>query len=781
MVIGRIVNLYPSSDNNHLYMNYVLRTKAGKQHLANIPAQLRPYGFVPVEYRPLIEALDLEFPVRIIPVPSDTAYFVDSDKAILRVETNLPEELFQLYRALVAEGYTDCYEMDWPFKLRHMNNMGYGVIIEISETKKGVLPVTDPVTLADLPPYRWVFMSMVIDDGFNMLDYKQTRILVVRAIDGQTGEAVEFRDDSEFPNELQLLKRLIRFLKTYDFPISWTNFEPMFLARRCKHLGIPFDLKEWTWLSMQNVVMKHKPSMARGNLLELEEFAREVLGQTKSNFVQEYYETYRKAPEQLSVYCAEEVHLMYTANCKLKIIEMEFLLAELLGVPVEVLDRPSRMVTKRAIDKALIHSRRCLWRSRIKQREPPIEGPITLDPRQGFYRNVAILDYFSLFNCIMQIWGISPEQWNPRSQKFDRFPHEPGIFVEILEEYTQKLEEFKQLRNAAQTADEWEQYEHFRKALKPPILMLWGVIASRRNRFFRREVAELIVARARELLLLAVDYIQNLAHIDVIYGDVDSVMISLPATWSPQRCVREAEKLAKEITHMIQRKLHAEGLLEERVNLLKLKLESLYATYLLVDVKKRYSGARIWKDGKGFTPPELHSVGHELNRTDRCPFVRNLQETVFHMIHGRVPLEEITKYLYQVKTDLFAGKYDEDLVITVRLAKPLSQYTKAFAPARAARTLRRMGRYLPHKKIKFVYLSSSQVWPVEHGIPKRSITRDGYKHIWENRTMTWLPKLLQPFLSPAQLRRELEGIRSLEHFLRLGDSPLPKKAMVTSE
>lgn len=69
MVIGRIVNLYHSSQNNHLYMNYVLRIPTGKQHLTEIPAQLRPYGFVPVDYRPLIEALDLGFLVRLIPVP----------------------------------------------------------------------------------------------------------------------------------------------------------------------------------------------------------------------------------------------------------------------------------------------------------------------------------------------------------------------------------------------------------------------------------------------------------------------------------------------------------------------------------------------------------------------------------------------------------------------------------------------------------------------------------------------------------------------------------------
>lgn len=84
---------------------------------------------------------------------------MDSDKAILRVETNLPADLYHLYRTLVREGHTDCYEMDWPFELRHLNDKGYGLIIEVPETKDDVYPVSDPTSLADLPPYRWVFLA----------------------------------------------------------------------------------------------------------------------------------------------------------------------------------------------------------------------------------------------------------------------------------------------------------------------------------------------------------------------------------------------------------------------------------------------------------------------------------------------------------------------------------------------------------------------------------------------------------------------------------------------
>ncbi len=115
-------------------MNYVLRTLTGKQHLTDIPANLQPYGFVPTEYQALVEALEVDFPVRLTPVSSETAYFVDSDKGILRVETDSPKDLHTLYRTLVAEGHTDCYEMDWPFELRHLTENGYGAVLEIPKT-----------------------------------------------------------------------------------------------------------------------------------------------------------------------------------------------------------------------------------------------------------------------------------------------------------------------------------------------------------------------------------------------------------------------------------------------------------------------------------------------------------------------------------------------------------------------------------------------------------------------------------------------------------------------
>ncbi len=92
-------------------MNYILRTQTGKQHLTELPTQLHIYGFVHVEYRLLLEGLDLEFPVRMAPVPKDTAYFVDSDKAILRYYEGISKRrtYYKLFRPLYQSAFYQFY------------------------------------------------------------------------------------------------------------------------------------------------------------------------------------------------------------------------------------------------------------------------------------------------------------------------------------------------------------------------------------------------------------------------------------------------------------------------------------------------------------------------------------------------------------------------------------------------------------------------------------------------------------------------------------------------
>lgn len=117
------------------------------------------------------------------------------------------------------------------------------------------------------------------------------------------------------------------------------------------------------------------------------------------------------------------------------------------------------------------------------------------------------------------------------------------------------------------------------------------------------------------------------------------------------------------------------------------------------------------------------------------------------MIHAKFPIEEIVQYLKQVKVDLLSGKYDKELVIAVRLAKPLYKYKKAFAPARAARILRKMGRYLPHQKNQ-VRLSFSRA-----GVARRAWSAETPNH----------PSWLRAYLAEPYDDVVAEGLATL-HF-----------------
>lgn len=799
MIEGRLVNHYYTTRGHNLFMNVVVRCKDKKHHIEDIPANLNPYGFVPASYRSTVEgmATDLECDLKISLVPSDEAYFVDSDHSIVKVEAPLPKYIGQLRRLLDEEGYYDAYEMDWRYSLRHMNDKGYGLFVAIDDEFEDIHPITDPQTIEQLAPYRWVFWDIENDDRQGMGNYRESRILCIVAITDK-GEEYRFERDEED----ELIRDFLGFLHHFDFPISWTLYDKDFLEGRCKQLdkenkemyelfpdhdhSINFDPRDWCWLDFQRIVCQRHPEFTSGAKLALDEFAWEIMKQRKKNLDRGFYDTWVEDPERLVDYCAQDVQLMYDGNEKLKFIEMEIMLGEFLGLPLNELMYPTVMVAKRAFDKSLSRDRRCIWRSRKteaemlhlklieidekgKKKKKGFEGATVIPPVPGFHKNVVILDFESLYNNIMQIWEMSPEQWNPKTKKFDRIPSQKPIFPETLEEYTLKRKGFKQLRSQASTDKEWERYELYRQAIKPPILVNWGVIGKVDSRFFIKEVAEMITGKARMLLQLAVERLEyhksGKFPIEIIYGDTDSIMIKFLDDLSPQSCVEMGQWFAQDITNHLQEYLRThEGIDSQRAILLQLKLEKVFTTFLLGDVKKRYSGVMVWQDGKGFIAPKLYYKGHERVRKERCWMVRNLQETIFKMIHTGFTIEQIIKHLKQVKTDLFAGKHDKDLILAVGLSKKLTEYQTASPYVRAGRILDEMGRYLPNMKVKYVFLTPDEVWPVAEGVEWKPIQQSGYEHYWTKRTMTWLSKILKPFISPDALQQRLNGVKSLEEF-----------------
>jgi DNA polymerase elongation subunit (family B) len=577
-------------------------------------------------------------------------------------------------------------------------------------------------------------------------------------------------------SEKKMLERLVHFLHQFDFIIHWTNYDKEAMEKRCRAVEVPIDMREWLWLDMQRIVTSRHPDFQGNRRLALDEFGKRALGMGKVELTKGFYDTWVEDPHLLSRYCHEDVNLMWMANEKFKFMELEIALGEMLGLPIDELTRPTVVVTKRALEKSFQRVQRPIWRCRPPssknketKKEVSFTGATCIEPIPGFYHNVAIMDFASLYNNVMQMWQMSPEQWDPKTKKFDRFPDTKGIFVEMLEEYTAKRAEFTRWRDswAEIKEEEWERWELYRKAIKVPILINWGVIGKKESRFFIKEVAQMIVDHAKDILAHAVDLIRgSKTKVEAIYGDTDSVMVTYPEYFEPQHVLVSAQNLVEEITHTIQLFLDMNGMLQERTRLLTFGLEAIFKTFLLGDVKKKYSGAMIWQSGKGFIKPKLHIRGHHSRRGETCDFIRELQTTLLQMIHAEFGIDSIINHLQTLKKELYQGLHNEALIMQVGLRRKLDTYTKSNAPyVRVARELQRLGRWRDGSKVRYYYVDSNEVHPYDEAIERLPIQAGGYQHIWENRVLSWLPALLAPFISEPILRRELQAQQGLEAFM----------------
>lgn len=787
-MIGRLVNLYYTTLGTKLFMNYVIRRlddtpEGSKHHIKGIPAGLSPYGFVPASYKSAVEEIaeELEMEVdfnieRSERLDGGSWYFADSDRAVLQVRTHIPRGIGNLHRSLVDRGLTDCYEMDFRYKLRHMVDKQYGLFVAIDDDYQGTtaLPVEElEETKLKLPDYNWVYLDVENDDRFGIGEFRKARLLVIRCMD-KHGNAYEFMDLSEE----KMLTRLVEFLHQFDFILHWTNYDKEAIEKRCKACDVDIDMREWLWLDFQRIITSRHPDFQGNRRLALDEFGKRALGMGKLELTKGFYDTWVEDPHVLSRYCHEDVNLMWLANEKFKFVELEIALGEMLGLPIDELTRPTVLVTKRALEKSFQRTQRPIWRCRPpaskgneKKKKRGFTGATVIEPIPGFYHNVAIMDFASLYNNVMQMWQMSPEQWNPKTKKFDRFPGTKGVFVEMLEEYTAKRQEYTNSRNLARVSPiegEWDRWEMYRKAIKVPILINWGVIGKKESRFFIKDVAQMIVDRAKLILQSAITLIQtSKTKVSEIYGDTDSVMVAYPEYFYPDQTLITAQKLTEHVTYALRAYLTAKmGISDARAKLLNFGVEAIFKTFLLGDVKKKYSGAMIWQDGKGFIKPELYIRGHHSRRGETCDFIRELQTTLLKYIHAEFDITSIIEYLKTLKRELFQGNHDEALIMQVGLRRKLDTYTKSNAPyVRVARELDRLGRWRDGSKVRYYYVDENTVHPHAEGVERLPIQAGGYIHLWNNRVMSWVPALLAPFISETKLIHAMEGQTGLEAFL----------------
>lgn len=534
-----------------------------------------------------------------------------------------------------------------------------------------------------------------------------------------------------FPSEKELLASFFHIVREYDPDafIGWNliGFDLQWLSRKCDALGISFDIgtdgpaelfdpgnyfNQWVARIPGRAAMDGIP-MVRSAFLKTEDYslatvAQHVLGRKKlieatgQEKVAEITRLFQKDKPGLARYNLEDTKLVYEIFDKINLARLAVRRSQLTGL---ALDRVGGSVA--AFDFLYLpplHRQGYVadTHPQLHKNVESAPGGLVLDSVPGFFSNVAVFDFKSLYPSIIRTFRIDPLAANVVLHHLSENFHEndstvPGQIVKgpaglefagnfailpsIIEDLWHAREKAKQSKDATLS-----------QAVKIIMNSFYGVMGSSGCRFYDPRIAGTITRIGHWNLTISRKFIEREGY-PVIYGDTDSLFIHL-GNGDPDTVIDIGNRLSAKLN----RYLHEE--LQQRFNVesqLDIEFERIFKRFFMPTIrgrnkgsKKRYAGLLIDETGR----PELYFSGMESSRRDWTGLAKEFQADLFTLLFSKDETSglepELCDLVRSRHRQLFDGELDDKLVYRKGISKRLEDYTKNVPPhVRAARMLDR--------------------------------------------------------------------------------------------
>ncbi|MEF8814089.1 MAG: DNA polymerase domain-containing protein, partial [Halovenus sp.] len=210
---------------------------------------------------------------------------------------------------------------------------------------------------------------------------------------------------------------------------------------------------------------------------------------------------------------------------------------------------------------------------------------------------------------------------------------------------------------------------------------LYGVLGWDRFRLYDREMGAAVTATGREVIEYT-EEVTNKLDKEVIYGDTDSVMVSMGQDISKDEGIEQSFELEEQINDSYDE--FARERLNAEQHRFEIEFEKLYRRFFQAGKKKRYAGHIVWKEGKDVD--DIDITGFEYQRSDIAPITKRVQKEVIDMIVMGEDVDEITTYVTEVIEDFKEGNVDpEEVGIPGGIGKRLDNYDTDTAQVRGAK------------------------------------------------------------------------------------------------
>ena len=328
------------------------------------------------------------------------------------------------------------------------------------------------------------------------------------------------------------------------------------------------------------------------------------------------------------------------------------------------------------------------------------QGGLVYQPLLGLHRDVAEIDFVSMYPSVMVQFNISPETVGPPRPGAEEIP-ELGLFVDrerrglVPETLAPLLRKRIKLKQEILTLPAWDprrkRYKAYASAHKWLLVTCFGYLGYKNARFGKIEAHQAVTAYGREALLRAKEAAEDLGF-TVLHLYVDGMWVKRPGAST----VADFQPLLDLISDRTHLPIGLDGIYRW-VAFLPSRRD------MRIPVANRYFG--VFQDGS------LKTRGIDARRLDTPPFIARAQMEILDLL-SRAPsadallgnLPAAIALLRRTLADLRAGRIPlADCVVTQRLSRNLDEFRTASPAARALQQLQSVGKSLrPGQRVRFL-------------------------------------------------------------------------------
>lgn len=456
------------------------------------------------------------------------------------------------------------------------------------------------------------------------------------------------------------------------------------------------------------------------------------------------------------VYRGEQVHLFgrWHVDCHNAMLWSDYDLDGLLemtrvtGLPLQTAARvsPGTGISSIQMQTALQLEVLVPWqKQQVEELKPAADlfsadqGGLVGQPLVGVHRDVAEIDFISMYPAIMVYCNISPETIGSAASGAERVPalnlaidsERKGLVPEALAPLLKKRVDLKYRLSDLPAWDARRRRDKRRaSALKWLLVTCFGYLGYKNARFGRIEAHQAVTAYGREALLCAKECAED-SGFEVLQAYVDGLWVRQPGKTHP-------EDLKALLDNIRQR------------SGLPIALDGIYRWVVFLSsrvnadrpVANRYFGV--------FQSGEIKARGIAARRHDTAPFIAHTQMELLECL-ARAPEPEdalpgAIALLRRRLADLHAGRVPlKKLLVSLRVSREIEDYRSLSPAARAAIQLKNVGKLVkPGQRVRLLYTRGTpgvHAWDLPFLVAPAAIDTARYREL----LLRAVTEILAPF------------------------------------